>query len=53
MGETKAGLARTNVLLIHLVGVGRKLPKRYALLWSAGKRARRRRAYRRSKKRSS
>jgi len=25
MGEIKAGLARTNVLLIHLVGVGRKL----------------------------
>jgi len=26
VGETKAGLARANVLLLHLVGVGRNLP---------------------------
>src|SRR3954470_24201576 len=38
MGETKVGLAHTNVLLIHLVGVGRKLRKRYALLRSAERR---------------
>jgi len=25
MGEIKAGLARANVLLLHLVGIGRKL----------------------------
>ena len=30
MGEIKAGLARTNVLLIHLVGIGRKLFSRKA-----------------------
>ena len=25
MGEIKAGLARANVLLLHLVGIGRRL----------------------------
>lgn len=32
MGETKAGLARSNVLLIHLVRDGRKSRPGYALL---------------------
>lgn len=30
MGEIKAGLARANVLLIHLVGIGRNLSGRKA-----------------------